>query len=65
MKLWNSPSVIVNEIVLFDSHPCADTIKKLRNEIMTNTYYEVDEYVFHRSIDYCPYESESFVENWQ
>ena len=46
---------------MYDSHPCADMIKQLSNEIMTNTYYEVDEYLFHKKENQF---SESFVENW-
>ena len=64
MKLLNLPNVIVNKIMLFDSHPCADMIKKLRPEIMTNTYYEVDEHKFHKTSNYFS-EDDSFVENWQ
>ena len=64
MKFLNLQNVILNKIMLFDSHPCADMIKKLRNEIMTNTYYEVDEYTFHKSSSYFS-EDDSFVENWQ
>ena len=62
MKLLNLPSVIVNKIMMYDSHPCSDMIKKLPNKIMTESYYEIDEYVFHVKENEF---SESFVENWQ
>ena len=26
---------------MFDSHPCADMIKELHNEIRTNTFHEI------------------------
>ena len=64
MQLLNLPNVIVNKIMMFDSHPCADMIKQLQNEIMTNTYYEVDEYNFYKTSNYF-LEDDSFVENWQ
>jgi hypothetical protein len=61
MKLLNLPGSVINQIMMFDSHPCADTIKQLCNKIMTNSYYGIDEYIFRKKKNEF---SESFVENW-
>ena len=57
------PNEIKSKTFLFLSHPCADIIKGLYREIMTNTYYGIDEYQVHKSLDMF-LASDSFVEHW-
>ena len=57
------PNEIKSKIFLFLSHPCADMIKELHKEIKTNTYYAIDEYQVHKTLDMF-LASDSFVEHW-
>ena len=65
MLYMELPNEIESKIFLFLSHPCADLIKELSHEILTNSYIETYMEVFIRKTEEHFSEDDSFVENWQ
>ena len=65
MLYMELPNEIKSKIFLFLSHPCADMIKELRHDILTNSFIETYMEVFIRKTEEHFSEDDSFVENWQ